>query len=105
MQGDSDFLADLEGLGEDSDEEREEAVKAGGDRVKKENGGSMSAHMKDLDDLDSDDENGDAMEEGDGEPAIGGGGGVNAAATEVPDFEKILSKIAGAWELGRRGVE
>ena len=92
--GDNSFLDDLEGLGDDSEDEDNEGE--GGGRNGGANGaGNGMARVKaeDLDSLDSDDD--DDMDDGEG------GGGDRASKIkvekEVPDFEKILHKISGKW--------
>lgn len=77
-------MADLEDLGDDSDEE-EVKPQVNGDGRKADN----KADLNDLDDLDSD-EDGDAMDVGEN-----GNNGGGKRAAEVPDFEKVLSKLTG----------
>jgi hypothetical protein len=79
-------LEDLEGLGEDSDEEEEGQEETGETGDSGQPGGvRVKMELDDLDSLDSDEER-------------GGAGGLDEKMKvegDVPDFEKILSKISG----------
>jgi hypothetical protein len=83
--GESNFLADLEGLGEDSDEDMEEE-----ERERKPPGGGLAVKTEDLDALDSDAD--DFDEDGQQKPAA-----KMEIDKDVPDFERLLSKIKGRW--------
>lgn len=81
--GESNFLADLEGLGEDSDEDVEEE-----ERERKPPVGGLAVKTEDLDALDSDAD--DFDEDGQQKPAA-----KMEIDRDVPDFERLLSKIKG----------